>query len=112
MSINFSQFDESSVLILTLLAQNFPTPTEIGFNDVFPDSEAEKRMAHIGTIAFLRHEDLIAHELGSVSAFILTRKGLSLLNVDIFNHIKDNVNYNVNLFKYIKNKANCNVDNV
>ena len=94
MSINFSQFDESSVLIITLLAEHFPTPTEIGFNDVFPDSETDidKRAAHIGTMAFLRHEDLIAHEVGSASAFILTRKGLALLDVDIFKHIKGKVN--------------------
>ncbi len=89
MSVNFSQFDESSVIILKLLAQNFPTPTEIGFNDVFPNSETDKRAAHIGTLAFLRHEDLIAHEVGSASSFILTRKGLGLFDEDIFQHIKD-----------------------
>jgi hypothetical protein len=94
MSVNFSQFNESSVSILKLLAQNFPTPTEIGFNDVFPNSETEidKRAAHIGTLAFLRHEDLIAHEVGSASSFILTRKGLGLFDEDIFQHIKDQLN--------------------
>ena len=91
MSINFSHFDESSVMILKLLSQHFPTPTEIGFNDVFVDSEAdiEKRAAHIGTLAFLRHEDLIAHDVGSASSFILTRKGLSLFNEDIIKRLKD-----------------------
>jgi len=94
MRVNFSKFDESSVIILNLLAQHFPTPTEIGFNDVFPGSETEteKRAAHIGTLAFLRHEDLIAHDVGSASSFILTRKGLGLFNEDIFQHIKDQLN--------------------
>ena len=94
MSVNFLQFDESSVIILKLLAQNFPTPTEIGFNDVFVNSEADsgKRAAHIGTLAFLRHEDLIAHDVGSASSFILTRKGLALFNEDIIKHIKDQLN--------------------
>jgi len=94
MSVNFSQFDESAVSILKLLAKHFPTPTEIGFNDVFPNSETEtdKRAAHIGTLAFLRHEDLIAHDVGSASSFILTRKGLGLFDEDIFQHIKDLLN--------------------
>ncbi|PKI12915.1 hypothetical protein [Colwellia sp. 12G3] len=94
MGVNFSQFDESSVTILKLLAQHFPTPTEIGFNDVFPDAviETDKRAAHIGTLAFLRHEDLIAHDVGSASSFILTRKGLALFNEDIFKHITDLLN--------------------
>ncbi len=94
MSINFSQFDESSVVILKLLAQHFPTPTEIGFNDVFPDSDTQtvKRAAHIGSIAFLRHEDLIAHDVGSASSFILTGKGLALFNADIFKHLKKQLN--------------------
>ncbi len=94
MSVNFSQFDESSVLILKLLAQSFPTPTEIGFNDMFPNAETktETRAAHIGTLAFLRHEDLIAHDVGSASSFILTRKGLGLFDQDIFQHIKDQLN--------------------
>ncbi|MCJ8295085.1 MAG: hypothetical protein MJK15_11810 [Colwellia sp.] len=89
MSVSFTQFDESAVVILKLLAQYFPTPTEIGFNDVFPDAEidANKRAAHIGTLAFLRHEDIIAHEVGSASSFILTRKGLALFNEDIFKHL-------------------------
>ncbi len=98
MNINFSQFDELSVVILKILAQHFPSPTEIGFNDVFPDSETEtdKRAAHIGTLAFLRHEDLIAHDIGSASSFILTRKGLGLFNEDIFQHIKDQLNSDLN----------------
>lgn len=89
MSVNFSQFDESSIVILKRLAQNFPAPTEIGFNDVFPDSETEteKRAAYIGTLAFLRHEDLIAHDIGSASSFILTRKGLALFNEDVFKRL-------------------------
>ncbi len=90
MSVNFSQFDESSVVILKLLAQHFLTPTEIGFNDVFPgsDTETDKHAAHIGTLAFLRHKDFIAHNVGNASSFILTRKGLALFNEDIFKHIK------------------------
>lgn len=91
MSVSFGQFDESAVAILKILAQHFPMPTEIGFNDVFPDveSDANKRNVHIGTLAFLRHEDLIAHEVGSASSFILTRKGLSLFDEDIVKHLKD-----------------------
>ena len=98
MSINLSQFDESSVIILKLLAQHFPTPTEIGFNDVFVDSEMDidKRAAHIGTIAFLRHEDLIAHDVGSASSFILTRKGLALFNEDIIKRLKEQLKSEVN----------------
>jgi hypothetical protein len=94
MSINFSQFDKSSVMILKILSQHFPSPTEIGFNDVFPDSgtDTEKRAAHIGTLAFLRHEDLIAHDIGSASSFILTGKGLALFNEDIFKHLTDLLN--------------------
>ena len=94
MSVNFNQFDESAVAILKLLAKHFPTPTETGFNDVFPDddSDASKRAAHIGTLAFLRHEDLIAHEVGSASSFIITRKGLALFNDDIFKHLKSLLN--------------------
>ena len=97
MSINFSQFDKSSVMILKILSQHFPSPTEIGFNDVFPDSgtDTEKRAAHIGTLAFLRHEDLIAHDIGSAASFILTRKGIALFNEDIFQHIKDQLNSEV-----------------
>ncbi|PKG83731.1 hypothetical protein CXF85_09490 [Colwellia sp. 75C3] len=97
MGVNFSQFDESSVVILKRLALHFPSPTEIGFNDVFPESEAEidKRAAHIGTLAFLRHEDLIAHDVGSASSFILTRKGIALFNEDIFQHIKNQLNSEV-----------------
>lgn len=94
MSINFSHFDESSVMILKLLSKHFPTPTEIGFNDVFVDAETDidKRAAHIGTLAFLRHEDLIAHDVGSASSFILTRKGLALFNEDIIKRLKEGLN--------------------
>tara|TARA_R100001377_G_scaffold61644_1_gene37604 strand:- start:111 stop:374 length:264 start_codon:yes stop_codon:yes gene_type:complete len=78
-------------MILKLLSKHFPTPTEIGFNDVFVDAETDidKRAAHIGTLAFLRHEDLIAHDVGSASSFILTRKGLALFNEDIIKRLKD-----------------------
>ncbi len=91
MSINFSHFDESSVMILKLLSKHFPTPTEIGFNDVFVDAETDidKRAAHIGTLAFLRHEDLIAHDVGSASSFILTQKGLALFNEYIIKRLKE-----------------------
>ena len=94
MSVDFTQFDESAVVILKVLAQHFPMPTEIGFNDVFPDAEidANKRAAHIGTLAFLRHEDIIAHEVGSASSFILTQAGLALFNEDIFKHLAEQLN--------------------
>ncbi|ALO35836.1 hypothetical protein CMT41_14740 [Colwellia sp. MT41] len=94
MNVSFIQFDESAVVILNVLAQHFPTPTEIGFNDIFPDieSDVDKRSAHIGTLAFLRHEDVIAHDVGSASSFILTRKGLALFNEDIFKHLKEQLN--------------------
>ncbi|TYK67363.1 hypothetical protein [Colwellia echini] len=92
MSINFKRFDESSVKILTLLANNFPRPTEISFHDIFPDadavSEKDKLTTHIGTLAFLRHEDIIAHDVGSVSSFILTNTGLALFNENAFEHLK------------------------
>ena len=90
MGINFLQFDQSAAITLKLLAKHFPTPTEIGFNDVFPDEKAsaEKRSLHIGTLAFLRHEDFIAHEVGSASSFILTAKGLSLFNENTVEHLK------------------------
>ncbi|KGJ90677.1 hypothetical protein [Colwellia psychrerythraea] len=94
MSVSFDQFDESAVVILKVLAEHFPMPTEIGFNDVFPelDGDVRKRAVHIGTLAFLRHEDLIAHDVGSASSFIITRKGLALFNEDIFKHIKNLLN--------------------
>ncbi len=90
MSVNFEQFDESAVLILKKLAENFPRATEVGFNDLFPQFEGdiEKRSSHIGVLAFLRHENLIAHEVGSSAAFIITYAGLSLFNEDIFKHLK------------------------
>lgn len=90
MSINFSHFDQSAVIILKILASNFPIPTEIGFNDLFPEEETsvEKRTSHLGTLAFLRHEGFIAHETGSASSFILTAKGLTLFNEDTIEHLK------------------------
>ena len=94
MSVSFTQFDKSAVVILKVLAQHFPTPTEIGFNDICPESEGDvhKRAAHIGTLAFLRHEDIIAHEVGSASSFILTQAGLALFNEDIFKHLTEQLN--------------------
>jgi hypothetical protein len=91
MTISFTQFYQASVAILTNLAQNFPTPTEVGFHDLFPESENDisQRQAHVGSLAFLRHEDFIAHDIGSASSFILTQKGLSLFNQDITEHIKN-----------------------
>lgn len=90
MSINFANFDQSAIAILKRLAANFPTPTEIGFNDIFAEEEAsvEKRATHIGTLAFLRHEDLISHEVGSASSFILTGRGLALFDENAIEHLK------------------------
>ena len=90
MSVNFNSFDASATLVLKTLAEHFPQPKEVGFNDVFPSeaSDAEKRATHIGTLAFLRHENLIAHEVGSASSFIITRTGLALFDEDIFKHLK------------------------
>lgn len=94
MSVNLNAFDESAVAVLKILAEHFPKPKEVGFNDIFPDGETdiEKRSAHIGTLAFLRHENLIAHEVGSASSFIITRTGLALFNEDIFKHLKGKLN--------------------
>jgi len=94
MSVNFSQFDKSAIAVLKTLIQRFPSPTEVGFHDIFPEDEIdnEKRTAHIGVLAFLRHEDLISHEVGSASSFIITRKGLALFDVDIFKHLKSKLN--------------------
>lgn len=94
MSVDFRQFDESAVVILKELAKHFPVATEIGFSDIFPDYEGDiqKRSAHIGVLAFLRHENLIAHEVGSSSSFIITRTGLALFNEDIFKHLKSKLN--------------------
>jgi len=94
MSVDFSQFDELAVVILKILARQFPSPTEIGFHDVFPEDDVDhvKRAAHIGALAFLRHEDLISHEVVSASSFIITRKGLALFNEDIFKHLKNKLN--------------------
>jgi hypothetical protein len=39
MTIDFTPFDQASVAILSILAQHFPTPTEVGFHDLFPESE-------------------------------------------------------------------------
>jgi len=94
MSVDFSQFDKSAVVVLKALTKKFPSPTEIGFHDLFPEDEIdnEKRTAHIGVLAFLRHEDLISHEVGSASSFIITRKGLALFDADIFKHLKGKLN--------------------
>lgn len=94
MSIDFSEFNQSAVTVLKQLARHFPKATEVGFNDLFPEYEDdnEKRTAHIGVLAFLRHENLIAHEMGSSSSFIITQKGLALFNEDIFAHLKAQLN--------------------
>ena len=98
MSVNFSAFDESAIRVLRILAEHFPKPKEVGFNDVFPneESDTEKRAAHIGTLAFLRHENLIAHEVVSASSFIITRTGLALFDEDIFKHLKRLLNDSTN----------------
>ena len=98
MSVNFSAFDESAIRVLRILVEHFPQPKEVGFNDVFPneESDTEKRGAHIGTLAFLRHENLIAHEVGSASSFIITRTGLALFDEDIFKHLKRLLNDSAN----------------
>ena len=90
MTINLKKFDESALLILNLLGSSFPTPAQIGFNDLFPaeQDDMEKRENHIGVIAFLRHENLIAHETGSASSFIITSHGLALFGEDIQHHLK------------------------
>ncbi len=94
MTINFTQFDQASKAILTALAKHFPTPTEVGFHDLFPESENDinQRQAHVGCLAFLRHEDYIAHDIGSASSFILTEKGLSLFEQNVVAHIKQSLN--------------------
>jgi hypothetical protein len=94
MNVDFSQFDKSAVVVLKALVKQFPSPTEVGFNDIFPEDEidTDKRAAHIGVLAFLRHEDLISHEVGSASSFIITRKGLALFDADIFKHLKSKLN--------------------
>lgn len=88
MSIDFSLFDESAVAILKKLATNFPVATEIAFNDIFPDSFEVDHSAHKGAIAFLRHESFIAHDSGSISAFILTSDGLALFQKNVVEHLK------------------------
>lgn len=90
MSVDFKQFDELAIVILKKLANEFPSATEIGFHDIFPDEDdnTEKRAAHIGVLTFLRHEQFIAHDTGSVSSFIITRDGLSLFGHDIVEHLK------------------------
>jgi hypothetical protein len=90
MAVNLDKFDQSATIILKLLADNFPTPAQIGFNDLFPTEQDDmaKREMHIGVIAFLRHENLIAHETGSASSFIITCDGLALFEKDILNHLK------------------------
>ena len=90
MTINLEKFDDSAVLILSTLAKEFPMPTQIGFSDLFgtEQDDIDKRAAHIGVIAFLRHENFITHETGSVSSFIITRDGLALFGEDIVRHLK------------------------
>jgi len=90
MTINLEKFDDSAILILSTLVKEFPVPTQIGFSDLFgkEQDDIDKRAAHIGVIAFLRHENLIAHETGSASSFIITRHGLALFGEDIFSHLK------------------------
>jgi len=94
MAINLEKFDDSAILILSALAKEFPVPTQIGFSDLFgsEQDDIDKRAAHIGVIAFLRHENLIAHETGSASSFIITRHGLALFGEDILSHLKIKLN--------------------
>lgn len=89
MDVQFQKFDISAVKILTSLMENFPASTKIGYADLYPDEQdnSEKREAHIGVIAFLRHENLIAHEMGSASSFILTSNGLTLFGREVKNHL-------------------------
>ena len=90
MDVDLTQFDDSALTILKTLAKQFPMPAEVGYHDLFPEEEgdSDKRKAHIGVLAFLRHENLIAHETGSVSSFIITRIGLALFNQDILKHLQ------------------------
>lgn len=90
MNINLEKFDLSALVILKLLADSFPMPVQIGFNELFPADQDDmaKRETHIGAIAFLRHENFIAHEASSTSSFIITRHGLALFGEDIFQHLK------------------------
>jgi len=94
MTMNLEKFDESAIVILSALANNFPMPTQISFSDLFgaEQGSTEKRAVHIGVIAFLRHENLIAHETGSASSFIITRHGLALFGEDILQHLKNKLN--------------------
>ena len=94
MKINLEKFDQSALVILNLLADSFPMPVQIGFNDLFPSEQDDmgKRETHIGVIAFLRHENLIAHETGSASSFIISRHGLALFGEDILSHLKIKLN--------------------
>ena len=94
MAINLEKFDDSAILILSTLAKEFPVPTQIGFSDLFGSDQdnIDKRAAHIGVIAFLRHENFIAHETGSASSFIITRDGLALFGEDIHDHLKIKLN--------------------
>lgn len=94
MDVDFTRFDESVQAIFTCLLANYPVASPIGFADVFPEEQAdtEKREAHIGVIAYLKHENLIAHETGSASSFILTKSGLALIGKDMDSHIWDLLN--------------------
>ncbi len=94
MTMNLEKFDDSAVLILSTLAKEFPAPTQIGFSDLFgtEHDDIDKRATHIGVIAFLKHENFIAHETGSASSFIITRDGLALFGEDIVRHLKIKLN--------------------
>ncbi len=94
MNINLVEFDNSALSILNTLVEDFPRPVQIGFADLFPEEQldAKKRESHIGVIAFLRHENYIAHETGSASSFILTSAGLALFGRDINNHLRVKLN--------------------
>ncbi len=94
MNINFVEFDNSALAILNTLIEVFPKPAQIGFADLFPEEQLDvtKREEHIGVIAFLRHENYIAHETGSASSFILTSHGLALFGRDINNHLRAKLN--------------------
>lgn len=91
MDVDFTRFDESVLVIFKRLLENYPVASPIGFADIFPEQQAdtEKREAHIGVIAYLKHENLIAHETGSASSFILTKSGLALIGKDMDRHIWD-----------------------
>lgn len=90
MSISLTKFDQSAIVILKKLAKHFPIAMEVGFDELFPEFEGDnqKRAAHIGVLAFLRHENFITHEMSSTASFIITRAGLDLFEYDIVEHLK------------------------